>query len=55
MNRDERRAAERGKKPKNVDRERMEQLAQPGTPQHVTDVRAKSERHGKSTADKWNQ
>ena len=25
------------------------------TPQHVTDPRAKSERHGKVTADKWNQ
>jgi hypothetical protein len=26
-----------------------------GTPQDVTSVRAKSQRHGKSTADKWNQ
>lgn len=25
------------------------------TPQDVTDVRAKSSRHGGSTADKWNQ
>lgn len=25
------------------------------TPQDVTDPRAKSSRHGKSTADKWNQ
>lgn len=25
------------------------------TPQDVTSVRAKSSRHGKSTADKWNQ
>ena len=25
------------------------------TPQDVTSVRAKSARHGKSTADKWNQ
>ncbi|HXV56966.1 MAG TPA: hypothetical protein VD704_03785 [Gaiellaceae bacterium] len=25
------------------------------TPQDVTDPRAKSQRHGKSTADKWNQ
>ena len=25
------------------------------TPQDVTSVRAKSNRHGKSTADKWNQ
>jgi hypothetical protein len=27
----------------------------PGTPQDVTSERAKSQRHGKSTADKWNQ
>jgi hypothetical protein len=26
-----------------------------GTPQDVTSVRAKSQRRGKSTADKWNQ
>lgn len=26
-----------------------------GTPADVTSVRAKSSRHGKSTADKWNQ
>jgi hypothetical protein len=26
-----------------------------GTPQDVTSVRAKSQRHRKSTADKWNQ
>lgn len=26
-----------------------------GTPADVTSVRAKSRRHGKSTADKWNQ
>jgi hypothetical protein len=26
-----------------------------GTPAEVTSVRAKSSRHGKSTADKWNQ
>jgi hypothetical protein len=25
------------------------------TPPDVTSVRAKSQRHGKSTADKWNQ
>ena len=55
MNRDDRRAAERGKKPKNVERERLVELAQKGTPQDVTSVRAKSEKHGKMTADKWNQ
>jgi hypothetical protein len=27
----------------------------PRTPQDVTDPRAKNERHGKVTADKWNQ
>jgi len=27
----------------------------PGTPQDVIDPRAKNERHGKVTADKWNQ
>jgi hypothetical protein len=30
-------------------------LADPGTPQEVTSVRAKSQGHRKSTADKWNQ
>lgn len=55
MNREQRRAAERGKEPKNVERERLDELAQAGTPQDVTDPRAKSEKHGKMTADKWNQ
>jgi hypothetical protein len=32
-----------------------DQLADPGTPQEVTSIRAKSQRHRKSTADKWNQ
>lgn len=31
------------------------QLYEASTPQDVTSVRAKSMRHGKSTADKWNQ
>lgn len=30
-------------------------LFKAGTPPDVTSVRAKSSRHGKSTADKWNQ
>jgi hypothetical protein len=30
-------------------------LYAPGTPQDVTDPRAKSQRHKKTTADKWNQ
>jgi hypothetical protein len=31
------------------------EIYEAGTPQNVTDVRAKSQRHRKSTADKWNQ
>ena len=31
------------------------ELLDPGTPQDVADPRAKNERHGKVTADKWNQ
>jgi hypothetical protein len=31
------------------------QLDDAGTPPDVTSVRAKSQRHRKSTADKWNQ
>ncbi len=31
------------------------QIMRADTPQDVTSVRAKSSRHGKSTADKWNQ
>ena len=36
-----------------VDRGRA--LFRPGTPQDVTSPRAKSQRHGKVTADRWNQ
>ena len=32
-----------------------DELRHAGTPQDVTSVRAKSERKGKVTADKWNQ
>ena len=32
-----------------------EQLFRAGTPQDVTSLRAKSQRHGKVTADRWNQ
>ena len=32
-----------------------DQLRAPGTPQDVMSPRAKSSRHKKSTADKWNQ
>ena len=31
------------------------EIFDPRTPQDVTSVRAKSQRHRKSTADKWNQ
>jgi hypothetical protein len=31
------------------------ELFHPRTPQDVTSPRAKNERHGKVTADKWNQ
>ena len=30
-------------------------LTDAGTPQDVTSARAKNQRHGKVTADKWNQ
>ena len=55
MNRAERRAAERGNDPKDVEQQQQKKLQQPGTPQDVTSARAKSQRHGKVTADKWNQ
>jgi hypothetical protein len=32
-----------------------DQLDRADTPADVSSVRAKSQRHGKSTADKWNQ
>jgi hypothetical protein len=54
-NREQRRAAERDKSPKEVQRERLDELHGAGTPQDVADPRKKSERHGKVTADKWNQ
>lgn len=31
------------------------ELFRSGTPQDVTSIRAKSQRHRKSTADRWNQ
>jgi hypothetical protein len=34
---------------------RERELTRAGTPADVTSIRAKSSRHGKSTADKWNQ
>jgi hypothetical protein len=55
MNRAQRRAAERGVDPKDVELQQLQKIAPPGTPQDVTSERAKSQRHGKVTADKWNQ
>ena len=55
MNRHQRRAAEKGADdPKHVEQQKRK-LIQDGTPQDVTSERAKSQRHGKVTADKWNQ
>jgi hypothetical protein len=34
---------------------RQDRLYRAGTPQDVTSPRAKSQRHGKVTADRWNQ
>ncbi len=34
---------------------RQSEVLDPSTPPDVTSTRAKSQRHGKSTADKWNQ
>jgi hypothetical protein len=34
---------------------REQEMTDPGTPQDVTSTRAKAQRHGKVTADKWNQ
>jgi hypothetical protein len=34
---------------------KQEDLFRAGTPQDVTSPRAKSQRHGKVTADRWNQ
>jgi hypothetical protein len=59
MNREQKRAAERGKQdgpdPKDAELEQRKQLHGPGTPQDVADPRAKNQRHGKVAADKWNQ
>lgn len=56
MNRRQRRATEKGAdaEAKQVEQQRRK-LIEDGTPQDVTSVRAKSQRHGKMTADKWNQ
>lgn len=55
-NREQRRARERGKDPSAEQvEEQREKLDDASTPPDVTSARAKSSRHGKSTADKWNQ
>ena len=55
MNREQRRAIERGLDPSAVEQQQHQKLAPHGTPQDVTSERAKSQRDGKVTADKWNQ
>jgi hypothetical protein len=55
MNREQRRAVERGHDPTAVEQQQLQKTALHATPQDVTDTRAKSQRHGKVTADKWNQ
>jgi len=55
INREQRRAAERGEDPKEIEQQQRKKLEAAGTPQDVTDTRAKNQRHGKVTADKWNQ
>lgn len=54
MNREQRRAAEQKRDEIQVEQQRRKTI-QDGTPQDVTSARAKSQRHGKVTADKWNQ
>lgn len=54
------RAQRRAKGPQEADdpvqvEQQQRKLIQHGTPQDVTSPRAKSQRHGKVTADKWNQ
>jgi len=55
MNRQQRRAEEHGVDPKQVDEQQREKLTPQATPPDVTSTRAKNQRHGKVTADKWNQ
>jgi hypothetical protein len=55
-NREQRRAAERGQDEADAQAKRTQQkVTDANTPPDVTSTRAKSSRHGKSTADKWNQ
>ena len=50
-----RRAAEQGRDSKATAERQRRRLGAADTPQDVTSTRAKSERKGKVTADKWNQ
>lgn len=43
------------KRSKGLISKREDSLYHAGTPQDVTSPRAKSQRHGKVTADRWNQ
>jgi hypothetical protein len=55
MNREQRRAAEKQADPKVEADAEQRKLVEHGTPPDVASERAKSQRHGKVTADKWNQ
>ena len=55
MNREQRRASKKNEDEASAAEQQQRKLVQPGTPQDVTSERAKSQRHGKVTADKWNQ
>jgi hypothetical protein len=55
MNREQRRAPKKNEDEASAAEQQQRKLVQPGTPQDVTSERAKSQRHGKVTADKWNQ
>jgi hypothetical protein len=54
MDREQRRAVEQPGLAAKL-KEQQRKLIKDGTPQDVTSERAKSQRHGKVTADKWNQ
>lgn len=55
MNREQRRAKKGHEEDTPAVEQQQRKLIQDGTPQDVTSTRAKSQRHGKVTADKWNQ
>ncbi len=54
-NREQRRAAEHGREDAEHAEQQQRKPIDAGTPQDVTSTRAKNQRHGKVTADKWNQ